>query len=475
MKFNSLLCLMLSGMLTACGGGSGDSGDGQEPSVGEGVFLDSAVAGLEYRSGELTGVTDQDGKFKYEKGGDITFFIGGIVLGTARASATMTPLDFSEVTARTVLDGEVKPSDYIINVLRFLQSLDNDGNPDNGIQILEGVANLADGKTVDFELSIDDFTTKMTNLVAELTATTEAGTRVLVDETSALNHFKKTLVNVEEGEEISPEEYRSRIGTGVSLYETFGKISLESSIPYFNSETYELIANYTLKTDTANRGFRAQIVKQNAYDACTVDGERPIEENKESPCGGIRIFDLGGDRFRLVLGCAGAENIVLQTKISNSQQFNFGSMSFSSDQYEDFSISSDVCGFLEEQVTQFEYVESDVPQELLEDFEPTSASVNVSIRAPYLNSYLLLNISFDDVEKLSEVSTGEYSLDEDEVDVYLRSFEFGVTDSGASTIGVNGGLVTISEVRDLGISGSYNLTTYSGDTLEGSFNLNLPK
>lgn len=118
------LCLAAALALTACGGGGDDA-----PVAGSqtGVFVDSAVSGLSYEtSSGVKGTTDAQGQFKYNPGDTVTFKIGGVTLGTGKASGTVTPAHISE-------GGE--DSNKFTNLLVLLQSLDTDGNPDNGITL----------------------------------------------------------------------------------------------------------------------------------------------------------------------------------------------------------------------------------------------------------------------------------------------------------------------------------------------------
>jgi Putative Ig domain len=93
-----------------------------------GVFRDSTVTGLGYRSGSHTGVTDSEGHFAYDIGQSISFSVGSIPLGTvAVAKQLITPVDL-------VANGTVDAT-YVVNVARFLMMLDQDGDPSNGIQI----------------------------------------------------------------------------------------------------------------------------------------------------------------------------------------------------------------------------------------------------------------------------------------------------------------------------------------------------
>jgi hypothetical protein len=60
-----------------------------------GVFWDSPVKGLIYKTPSTQGKTNKEGEFKYYPGEDISFYVGNIELGTAPAREMMTPCDLS--------------------------------------------------------------------------------------------------------------------------------------------------------------------------------------------------------------------------------------------------------------------------------------------------------------------------------------------------------------------------------------------
>lgn len=121
--------------LTACGGGSSNNDnhhDNTAPSdVAAGVFLDSAVEGLEvWQDGKSIGKTNAQGAFQYHTaGGALTFKLGELVLGSTMPAPVITPANL-----RT-------NKNEVVRILQILQSIDNDQNLDNGIQITETVAN----------------------------------------------------------------------------------------------------------------------------------------------------------------------------------------------------------------------------------------------------------------------------------------------------------------------------------------------
>ena len=121
-------------LLTACGGGGGGGsnsggGGGTAGSSQVGTFIDAPVAGLQFDTSSGTSVTDGNGNFSYSTGETVTFHIGNLYLGSAVPSNNkITPLN---LTGGTVDVGNAS----LVRILRVLQSLDSDGNLNNGIQI----------------------------------------------------------------------------------------------------------------------------------------------------------------------------------------------------------------------------------------------------------------------------------------------------------------------------------------------------
>lgn len=96
--------------LYGCGGGSSSNGGGTPEAVNTGVFIDAPVKGLQYSTATQSGVTNEQGEFKYKTGENVVFKIDGLEIGTV-AGASEVP-----VTALP----------QYIDVARLLQSLDID-------------------------------------------------------------------------------------------------------------------------------------------------------------------------------------------------------------------------------------------------------------------------------------------------------------------------------------------------------------
>jgi len=120
----SIIVASLILLLSGCGGG-GSGSDAPSDSM-QGVFLDSPVAGISYETETHSGTTDTNGTFFYMGGEMIRFNLGGVFMGQAAAASVMTPLDIVPGATNTA-----HPA--VTNMIRFMQTLDIDNNPNNGI------------------------------------------------------------------------------------------------------------------------------------------------------------------------------------------------------------------------------------------------------------------------------------------------------------------------------------------------------
>ncbi len=204
--YKIILLFLLTTVLAACGGGGGGGTeclsvdcvdfsdlsnipiDFPDPSPGpntktvlSGRFIDSAVEGLRFETPTQSGLTDANGTFKYINGEVVSFFIGDIMLGTSTAITRITPMN--------LVPGDSN-NPQVVNILRFVQSLDADNNPDNGIRITDTVSTRALGQALDFSLSTADFENAANAL---LTLLTSGSVNMLIDASSAQAHFLASL------------------------------------------------------------------------------------------------------------------------------------------------------------------------------------------------------------------------------------------------------------------------------------------
>ncbi len=182
MKYFQLIALCTAAAtITACSSsGTSDPVTDDSGATLTGRFLDAAVAGLAYETATQSGFTGSDGSFSYLANESVTFSLGDIVLPAVTGSDIVTPL--SIFSSQTIEDIRVQ------NLLRLLQTLDVDANPDNGIVLSDAASLSATGLSVDFASPSFD------NQVVNLVANSGSSNTSLIDTESALEHFMSTLI-----------------------------------------------------------------------------------------------------------------------------------------------------------------------------------------------------------------------------------------------------------------------------------------
>lgn len=178
---NGLSLLAMLGLVAGC---QTDNDGDDNNSILTGQFLDSAVAGLKYESGSQSGKTDSTGGFSYEEGQVVVFSIGPVIIGECTGKDFITPVD--------LVSGAVDASnDTVLNITRFLLTLDNDDEPENGTEITTSVYETIDslGFNLDFSLSLSEFENQE-NLQQILAA---IGKSSLYATTAAKKHLTLTL------------------------------------------------------------------------------------------------------------------------------------------------------------------------------------------------------------------------------------------------------------------------------------------
>ncbi|SDR67322.1 hypothetical protein [Christiangramia echinicola] len=149
----------------------------------QGIFVDSPVSGLRYETETHSGFTDENGKYNYEEGEIVTFYIGDIMLGSAEATGELSPISIASTSNADIKTLEVQ------NIAALLQTLDLDGNSSNGIVIdQEMVENLS--------ITEIDFTKPIVQILGEITLevfeNTGSELKIVYPEMAAV-HLSQTL------------------------------------------------------------------------------------------------------------------------------------------------------------------------------------------------------------------------------------------------------------------------------------------
>jgi len=171
--------------------------------------MDSAVEGITFKTETISGETDSHGRFTYEPGETVTFSIGGIILGTTTVKPVITPVDLVEGA-----QDENDPA--VTNITRFLITLDEDNDPDNGItistELSAALAALAD-ISVDFKQDTSLFAQdapilEVMKIIDNLYSTAESPERSICTVQDAQDHLRNTI------DELAKNGYEKPGGSG---------------------------------------------------------------------------------------------------------------------------------------------------------------------------------------------------------------------------------------------------------------------
>ena len=157
--------------------------------------LAGPIIGLKFETPSESGVTDEKGQFKYRNGETVTFSLGDVVLGSAMASDH---LNLAQIVSGVAGNIDKVRNPELVNLVRFLETLDQDGNIENGVTITPAESKLIGRHPIEFRQSEDafsrDFT--VTGLLSELNSNKEyfAGTpRTLRSGAAARNEIRRNI------------------------------------------------------------------------------------------------------------------------------------------------------------------------------------------------------------------------------------------------------------------------------------------
>ena len=204
---------------------------------------DSAIQGLDYilKSKEVVtkeGVTKKGGILPYTSTDtSVTFKIGNLLIGTFNLSRLNTD---NKILIGEVLgfgrDTPTTKNAVLIKVLRVLQSLDDDGNSENGITISDEIKKKI-SKEIQADTNINKNDFDIQNLVETI-----AG-KILVSKVKALAHYKNTLDNLDKSINLSA------ISGDKQITLSWNKVSGATYNIYYSSSSISDIKNATKITN----------------------------------------------------------------------------------------------------------------------------------------------------------------------------------------------------------------------------------
>ncbi len=184
----TLSIVAMTALFIGCGGGSdggtttGASSSSAVAVKNGGIFVDAPVKGLSFtcNTSATTCKTDATGRYDCEIGDTtINFSIGSVSIGTTAIADIITPHSFFN---------DQNHDNEILNLAQLLQTMDKDGNPNNGIELDENdILNWQSNNT-----GFDD--SNFDNAVSNILG------KALVNETSARTHINSILAQYGLGE-----------------------------------------------------------------------------------------------------------------------------------------------------------------------------------------------------------------------------------------------------------------------------------
>jgi hypothetical protein len=257
--FMAMSLSILFGVI-GCGGGGGPTIAKPEGTYNTGYFIDSPVEGLQYTTPTWSGLTDSQGTFYYQDGEEITFSLGTVVLGQTLAKGIITPVDLDSTNPTT-------SSTKVINIARLLITLDQDGNPDNGITITQSVRDALNGINIDLtnpnidsSAGIQEMFTRLNGLGIYSEEVTE-----LVPADVAQNHLENTLSQIAT-EEVTAEEASNNMPL---------KATIINGLPYSNSSVI-MIQGQSLNLQGSGSGGKPPYTY-----SWQINNEKPFSSNQD--------------------------------------------------------------------------------------------------------------------------------------------------------------------------------------------------
>jgi methionine-rich copper-binding protein CopC len=160
-----------------------ESNGGATTTTSSSVLIDGVVEGVEYfTTSGMSGLTNQEGLFNYQDGDDITFKVGGVVLGTATAEDVTSGRTFLQDIAD--VERSNLSDDYLENMAVFLQSLDENHDSNDGIVITDDTRLAL--QNVDFDLR-EANEEELQHLIEQIGGQ-------YVNEADAMKHVKDMLI-----------------------------------------------------------------------------------------------------------------------------------------------------------------------------------------------------------------------------------------------------------------------------------------
>lgn len=188
-KKTKVIAAAVMGVVLGCTSTVSVAAPQQKSAVLQGKITGTKIANARYvtrdASGKISlqGYTTSAGAFRYRNGDSVSFYVGDVLLGKTKAKSSV---------PTSLLITNAMNADALANLLRFLQTIDSDLNPINGIQISANTHYAAEDVKVNFDAAMSSFQVQ-SSLQQLLALATNSPT--LPDAVEALTNFRMSLLN----------------------------------------------------------------------------------------------------------------------------------------------------------------------------------------------------------------------------------------------------------------------------------------
>lgn len=123
------------------------------------LSTDKSIVGIQYETPSNSGITTEDGSFTFIPGEVVTFFLGGVTLGSTLGVASTSPVD--------LIAGGTNDSVEVINITRFLLMLDDNSDSTDGVRISPGARDLSVNWT-DVDFASSDLDNELIHIISDV-------------------------------------------------------------------------------------------------------------------------------------------------------------------------------------------------------------------------------------------------------------------------------------------------------------------
>lgn len=203
-----------------------------------GYFLDAGVKGVSYISVDTNGTTDINGTFEYKSGQTITFTIGAITLGIFNTSGINSDKKIF-ITDFVGVDRNDTHNEKVTNILRLLQSLDEDANLSNGIDI--------NSTKIIVDRNISNISEVQLAVVTDQNKT-------LISKNNSIEHFEDTLRDNSDVNQTTITTYTKNLIYTTGLGITYSSVDINGSTDNNGTFIYKNDENVTFKIGNVTLG-----------------------------------------------------------------------------------------------------------------------------------------------------------------------------------------------------------------------------